>query len=201
MAEREKKMTRNVVFLLGVVVGVFNLSCARAFARESEAPLTKATRQVVYSPNGKFIAISDPREERTTVFSIKQNMSDREKVWSYPGVFQNFHLSESGQVIAATVLDWNRVHLQERTLAAMKATVALTFFHSDGKTVDLTLDRLVTDPRKLKASDFKDDYNWGHVVGFDEDDLFIVDTHERHRLAIDPKTAAKVSDEDHNAKK
>ena len=193
-------MTRNVVILacslaISTAVSV-SLSAHSAWSFEHHK-----TRQVVYSPNGKFYAVSDPKEETTTLYSIKQNMEDKQKLWSIAENFENFHVSEDGQFLATLSSEWSRVHIKEITKDCLHGVVAVTFHSKDGKSIDLTLDRLLKDPKKLKISDYKDEYNWGHVVGFDEDNHLIIDTVEKHRFEIDSRTDAIVTDEDHNAKK
>ena len=193
-------MTRNVVVLM--------LSCllggslgggwgAGLSAWSAEAP---PSRLVVYSANGKFYAVSDPHDDQTTVYSIKQNMQDKQKLWTYDGVFRNFYVSENGQVLATMPREWNRVLVKDLTKDGIKDAIAVVFHHADGKSVDLHLDRILKDPKKLKPSDFKDEYSWGTIIGFDEDSNLVIDTLERHRCVVNPKTGTLVSDEDHNAK-
>ncbi len=150
-------------------------------------------RQVVYSANGKFFAVSDPKENTTTVFSIKQNMRDKEKIWTLDRSLCNFHVSEDGQILAGLTHEYNHVTLKEKTDQAMKTAPVVVFYKSDGDTKTVMLDRVLKNTKTLKATDDRDQYTWGHVLGFDEDNRLILDTHENRRYWIDPKTGEIVS--------
>lgn len=157
-------------------------------------------RQVVYSTNGKFYGVSDPKEGNIVVYSIKHSMQEKTKVWVFEKNVPNFHLSEDGLILAEMPDEWNRVKLGSLAPEALRAAVVLDFHHRDGQSKKITLGQLVKDPKKLKATDFNGFYNWGHILGFDENNRLVVDTFERHRLLIDPQSGQVLSDEDHNEK-
>lgn len=194
-AQRVKNNAVGRVFVFaGMLVCIF-LEPQGVSASESDP---QPARQVVYSPNGKYYAVSEPELGTTTVYTVNHGMTDRTQVWTLEKIFPNFHLSDDGQSFAWMPNEWNRVTLKKLTRIHIKNAVIVKFTHKNKPDAEVTLGRVMKNPKKLKPTDYPQQYLWGHAVGFNSDGLFVIDTVDRHTILINPTTGSVVLDENNN---
>lgn len=193
MTAGESIVTRKVIlFFIGFAI------TSDALWSADRAP----ARQVVYSSNSKYAAESDVKSGSVKVYRVYSG-GEKTLLWELPSLEASFHISEDGEVLAVAGVESDRVILSELSKEALRDASVVKFYSRDLQVVSVSLERVIHDAKKLKKVDRKEDrgeYLWGYIRGFDEDNRYVLDTLDRHRIWIDPKTGQIIRDEDNNAK-
>ena len=85
----------------------------------ADSPLPAPTETQFRSPNGRFLAVSDPKKYATTVYELGPRAGARKASWSMPGWFRQAELADDGMhllIVTGDLLtldfDWTNPVLQ-----------------------------------------------------------------------------------------
>ncbi len=157
----------------GFFCGVLCLGLRLAADAPPEAPADKTIRSL----NGKFQAFLDAGRKQTTVFEVRKG-APPVRLWSMPGWFRVAALSDDGDHLVVGFDGNNLLPLDYRKDEAM-----LRFYERGKLLRTVRLSELIQDYSKLQRT--VSHYAWGHYIGFDRNNRFLLDTVEGRRFTFD----------------
>lgn len=141
----------------------------------SDEPLTPPSKIRAVSGNGKFIAVSDPKLQKTLVTDSAGN-----KIWELPGWHRSIFISDDGQSVAIGYEGMNLIPTYDPNLE-------LVAFWSNGvKIRAVKLSELFPTASGLKRT--VSHYYWGQIEGIDKKGHLILTRHDGKQFLFDIST-------------
>lgn len=168
-------MNKTIVFsiLTLLFVGLQADLCA-------DTPLPPPEVREIWSPNKKFCAVMEPKDNATTVYRVRDG-GERVKQWMMPGWFRVAHLSDDGEHL---VVGNGGINLLPLNVTKNEAMIK---FYTKGKLIKtVTLGELVEKQSSLKRT--ASHYLWGNYLGLDVKGRYVVETVEGRKLIFDVTT-------------
>ncbi|WP_406700898.1 hypothetical protein V5E97_19090 [Singulisphaera sp. Ch08] len=143
----------------------------------ADSPLPPPARQTIWSNNRWFFAITDPKDWTTTIYRATPDGKGI-KSWAMLGYLRFAWLADDGEHLVAAPPGWSGLV----PLDYDKEHVILYFLARGELLNKVTLGQVIGDLSKLPRT--ASHYAWGHVVGFDQDGYFAIETVENRAIPI-----------------
>ena len=138
------------------------------FGLVADSPREAASNKKVLSPNGRFYAIVDAAQKRTTVFQVSR---PPRKVWEMPGWNAVTFLANDGDHLAVGYAGSNLLELNAKPDEPM-----VVLYHRGERVSTITLRQIVKDYKALPRTESH--VAWGDYLGFDSHNQFLLRTNE-----------------------
>jgi hypothetical protein len=145
----------------------------------ADSPLPPPMRQTVWSSNRRFFAVTDPKDQTTTVYRATPD-GKAVRSWAMYGYLRFAWLADDGDHLVADPDGWAGLV----PLDYDKGHPILYYFLRRGELVNkATLGQIIGDLSKLRRT--ASHYHWGSSVGFDEGGRFVIETVEGRTIRFD----------------
>lgn len=153
---------------------------ATSLAAQADEPPPPPTTKLFYSPNRKFVALSEPATNTITTYRVSPG-GTLSKVWSMQGWEMRAWLADDGEHFVGS---YNGMNLVPRNF---DRDMTMLRFYANGRLVKAVgLDQIVQDQTKLQET--ASHYFWGYFLGRDEKGRVVVSTVEGKELFYDAAT-------------
>jgi hypothetical protein len=181
-------------FVLALVPAILLTDSVVVVTRGADSPLPPPTRQTIWSNNRQFFAITDPKDQTTTVYRATSDGKGI-RTWAMYGYLRLAWLADDGEHLVADPSGWWGL----LPLDYDKGHVVLYFFKRGELIKYVTLSQVIGDFSKLIRT--ASHYRWGESVGFDQAGDYVIETVEGRRIRFDlssgepaPSTSSKHRD-------
>jgi len=164
------------------MVVVTSLIQGRLFA---DTPLAPPELREIWSRNGQYCAVMDPKPMTTTVYRVEAD-GKRIKQWTMQGWFRVADLADDG---VHFVCGYDGMNLLPLRITADEPMIR--FFKKGRLLKTVILSELIKDQGSLERT--VSHYYWGRYLGLDEKGRYVVETVEGRKLAFDVTTGKQFS--------
>jgi hypothetical protein len=144
----------------------------------ADSPLPPPSKQTIWSKSRRFFAITDPKDQTTTVYRATSDGKGI-RTWAMYGYLRFAWLADDGEHLVADPPGWGGLVPVDYD----KAHVILYFFRRGEMIKYVTLSQIIGDFSKLRRT--ASHYAWGNSVGFDEVGDYVIETLEGRRIRFD----------------
>ena len=156
------------------------LSLTTSLARADE-PLPPPTTRNVKSPSGRYVALSQIKPAKTTVYKLEKGR--KTQLWEMNGWFRNAFLCDDGRHLIAFYDGANLLNLEYRPDDVMMR------FYERGKLLRaVRLNQIIAQPTPDKFRRTVSHYAWLESYGLNARHQFEIRTLRQKTLLFDPKT-------------
>jgi hypothetical protein len=167
---------------VGAVLAAFAVLASAPGGARTDSPQPAVTK-TVWSPNGRFFAVTEPQDYVTTVYrSVPGGI--KQKVWSMYGWFAFATLADDGEHLI--VNHWGELI----PLDYDKRRVILYFFKRGELINHVRLDQIIQENAKLLRTESH--YYWGSRKGLDQAGHYVIETVEGRTIQFDVATGRAV---------
>jgi len=136
--------------------------CASIACAHADSPLLPPFTHRETSPNGQFVAVSDPNSGTRVI-----EAASGKQLWAIPGWYRDIYLSNDGRHLAIGYDGLNLIPLN-----ADESFELITFLDRGRKLRTVSLHAIVPDKTLLRRT--VSHYAWGSITGIDKNNRLVV---------------------------